>query len=66
MKGTTLRLVYHDFSATSGGAHYGTEWDALIGRPVCPHVTATLKFASYNAKTFATDTKKFWLMIEIK
>lgn len=66
LKSTTLRLVYHDFSATSGGAHYGTEWDALIARPIVPHVSATLKFASYNAKSLATDTKKFWLMVVIK
>jgi len=25
-----------------------------------------LKFASYNARTFATDTKKVWVMVEMR
>jgi hypothetical protein len=66
LKGTTLRLVYHDFSSTTGGLHYGTEWDALIARPIGEHLKLTLKFADYNAKAFATDTTKVWLMVDIQ
>jgi hypothetical protein len=66
LKGTTLRVVYHDFSSSTGSLHYGTEWDALIARPIGKHLSAVLKFADYSAKTFATDTTKFWLMVEVK
>lgn len=66
LKGITLRLVYHDFSSTTGSLHYGTEWDGLIARPIGKHLNVTLKLADYNAKAFATDTTKFWVMIEVK
>jgi hypothetical protein len=63
--GTTLRVVYHDFSSTTGGLHYGTEWDALAAHPIGKHLTVTLKFADYRAKAFATDTTKAWVMLDI-
>jgi len=61
--GTKLVGVYHDFSADSGGAGYGTEVDLLAARKFGPH-TLGVKYASYRADTFATDTDKLWLFAE--
>jgi hypothetical protein len=64
--GTVLGVVYHDFSADNGGADYGTEWDAVIKRNFMKHYSVMLKYADYQADTFATDTKKVWLQLGAK
>ncbi len=64
--GTKLAVVYHDFSADTGGADYGTEWDASIGQTFMDHYSLLLKYADYNADTFATDTQKIWVQLGIK
>ncbi|WP_427965524.1 alginate export family protein [Altererythrobacter sp.] len=66
VKGLTLRAVYHDFNSTRGGLNYGSEWDALIAYPLTKKITVLAKFASYNAKDFATDTKKAWFQVQAK
>ncbi|MES1942532.1 hypothetical protein PC39_00355 [Salinisphaera sp. PC39] len=64
--GTTLKAVYHDFSADTGGADYGSEWDLLAARPVTPRLTLLAKFADYDAETFAVDTRRYWLQAEYR
>lgn len=64
--GTNLAITYHDFSAESGGANYGSEWDASIGRSFMEHYSVLLKFANYNADSFATDTQKIWVQLGAK
>lgn len=64
--GTKLELIYHDFSAESGGADYGTEWNAQISQTFREHYTASLKYADYDADGFATDTRKFWFTVGVK
>ena len=60
--GAAVTLVYHDFSAEATSASYGDEWDVSLGRRF-GRVNALLKFASYRANGFATDTDKVWLML---
>lgn len=64
--GTQFAVVYHDFSADTGSASYGTEWDASIGRDFMEHYSVLLKFADYSADTFATDTQKIWVQVGVK
>lgn len=64
--GTKLGVIYHDFSAETGGADYGDEWDAVISRDFLEHYSVMLKYADYNADSFATDTQKFWLVFGAK
>lgn len=64
--GAMFQLVYHDFTADTGGADYGTEWDALVSYPFADHYTAALKYADYEADSFATDTQKFWFELGAK
>jgi hypothetical protein len=66
MKTPKLDLRFHSFAPTTGGAHYGTEFDADLNATVLGRVTAGIRFASYNAKSFDADTKKLWLYLEFQ
>jgi hypothetical protein len=54
--------VYHDFSAESGGADWGTELDLSAGRSLGDRYGLLFKAAFYDADQHATDTSKFWIM----
>jgi hypothetical protein len=56
-------VVFHRFDSARAGQHYGDEWDASLTAKRGKW-TATAKFADYNAKAFATDTRKLWLQLE--
>ncbi|MDG1287252.1 MAG: alginate export family protein [Rickettsiales bacterium] len=64
--GTTFGVIYHDFSAETGGANYGNEWDAVIKRNFMDHYSVMLKYADYDADTLSTDTEKFWFQLGAK
>jgi len=51
--------VYHDFDAERGGAAYGSEFGFML-KAVWQKMTFIAKYADYDAKSFATDTRKFW------
>jgi hypothetical protein len=55
-----LLAVYHDFSADSGGASYGTELDASIVFNTPWKQQFAFKYADYSADRFSVDTTKFW------
>ncbi len=57
-----LTGVYHDFSAASGSADWGSEIDLSAGRSFAERYGVLLKAAFYDADQFATDTTKFWIM----
>ncbi len=61
LAGVKLVGVYHDFSADTGSADYGTELD-LLALKKFGNYTVLAKYAAYSADTFATDTDKMWLM----
>ena len=58
-----LVAVYHDFSANSGGGSHGDEIDLSAGWSFADNFSLLLKYASYSADGFATDTDKFWVML---
>jgi hypothetical protein len=64
--GVTLTAMVHDFKSDAGDQDYGTEWDVMATKPMTPNLSLTLKYADYQADTFATDTQKIWLMGEFK
>jgi hypothetical protein len=66
VKGSALRLQYHDFHSTRADIAYGSEWGAMLTLPVMKAVTLTAKVAHYDADRFATDTTKGWLSIDFK
>lgn len=57
----TLVGMYHDFSADSGGFDWGTELDAAVIWTAPWKQKFSIKYADYNAKDHASDTKKIWL-----
>jgi Alginate export len=58
-----ITASYHDFKSDRLSQHYGDEIDAQIVAKL-KRYTFTLKYADYNARAFATDTRKFWASIE--
>jgi Alginate export len=59
----TLAAFYHRFGSDRLGLRYGDEVDLQAVAKV-KRYTFTLKYADYQAKGFATDTKKLWASIE--
>ena len=55
--------VYHDFSAESGSADYGSEIDFAAARSLGDRYGVLFKAAFYDADQHATDTSKFWIML---
>ncbi|MDG2018169.1 MAG: hypothetical protein P8J25_01855 [Porticoccaceae bacterium] len=63
---TKTALVYHDFSADFGGADLGSEVDIVATYPLAKGLSAQLKYASYKAKSHASDTDKLWFTLSAK
>ncbi|MBE0514440.1 alginate export family protein [Sulfurimonas sp.] len=72
-----LQVVYHDFQSDVGSIDYGTEIDAVYTRaiPGMNGLTGMLKVADYSAgdtvaegnnAAQASDTTKFWVMLDYK
>jgi hypothetical protein len=59
----SLSANYHDYNSDRLSQHYGTEFGAQIAAKL-KRTTFTLKYADYNAKAFATDTRKIWASVE--
>ncbi len=60
----SFMLVYHDFSAESGGDDFGTEIDLSAGRAFAERYKLLLKLAAFDADDPAyDDTTKAWLML---
>lgn len=60
--GANVAVIYHHFSPETGGPDYGSEWDLVIKKPFAKRYAVVLKYAGYNARDFATDTQKAWVM----
>jgi hypothetical protein len=58
-----LTANYHDFRSDRLSQNYGDEWGVQLAAKRKKY-TFTLKYADYNAKSFATDTKKFWASVD--
>ncbi|GHE91711.1 alginate export family protein [Thalassotalea profundi] len=57
-----LVATYHDFTAETGSADYGSEIDLAASYAFNKHVSGLLKFAAYDANALGTDTNKLWAM----
>ncbi|MEH6703067.1 alginate export family protein [Parasphingorhabdus sp.] len=60
--GITASAAYHDFRSDVGSIKYGTELDAALNFKVSVF-SVGLKYANYNADSYAVDTEKFWLRL---
>ena len=60
----SLQLVYHDFSAETGGGDYGSELDISAARGLGKRYKLLLKLAAFDADAPGfVDTTKLWLML---
>jgi Alginate export len=58
-----LTGVYHDFSAESGGADYGTELDVSAATKISKNYSLLFKGAFFSGDALSyVDTNKFWIM----
>jgi hypothetical protein len=62
----TLMGVFHKFDSDHDSLNYGTEFDLMAKYAVFKGGSILLKFASYNANEFATNTTKFWISFDYK
>ncbi len=63
LKNVTLQAVYHDYRSDRASRTYGREIDLLASTKL-GKVTASARYAHYDADSFATDTDKFWLQLD--
>lgn len=56
-----LSAVYHDFSADSGGASWGTELDGSVVFTAPWKQQFAFEFGLYDADDWSVDTDKLWL-----
>lgn len=61
-RGAKVSLIYHRFNPEAGGPVYGSEWDLMIKKILTQRYSIVLKAAFYDAGSFATDTRKLWIM----
>ncbi len=66
IRGVNISLIYHRFNPEVAGPDYGTEWDLMIKKPLAERYSIVLKYADYDARSFATDTEKFWITFTAK
>ena len=66
IRGANISLIYHRFNPEAGGPDYGREWDLVIKKPLAERYSIVLKYANYDARSFATDTEKLWIMATAK
>ncbi|MFC7290597.1 hypothetical protein [Hirschia litorea] len=62
-KGVNILGFYHDYSADTGAADYGSEFNIVASASVNKS-KFTLKYSNYSADDFATDTSKLWVSID--
>lgn len=63
LRAVTLQAAYHDYRSDRASRAYGDEIDLLASAKL-GKVTASARYAHYDADNFATDTDKFWLQLD--
>lgn len=63
LKAVTLQAAYHDYRSDRASRSYGDEIDLLASAKL-GKLTASARYAHYDADNFATDTDKFWLQLD--
>lgn len=66
--GGKFSLVYHDFSAETGGSDYGSEFDFIATWSFLKHYSVWVSFALFDVDSNSpiaahSDTSKAWLML---
>lgn len=64
LPGLNASVTYHRFDSDVGHLRYGDEWDAAVGVKL-GRTNLLAKYADYSARSFAVDTRKLWLQLEV-
>lgn len=59
----SVQAAWHRFDSDRLGLHYGNEIDLLVTAKL-GRMSLSARYADYDAKRFATDTRKFWLQAD--
>lgn len=59
-----LLVTYHRYDSDLLSIDYGSEWNAQATLKINKRLSALVKYADYDADTFATDTRKLWLQVD--
>jgi hypothetical protein len=63
LAGVSLQAVWHRFDSDRLDQHYGNEWN-LIASAKVKKTALSIRYAQYEAKAMATDTRKFWVQAD--
>lgn len=66
IKTPRLDVRLHHFTSDGGAITYGTEYNADANVSVMGYATVGVRWARYEAKSFASDTTKVWLYVETR
>ncbi|MGE4062016.1 MAG: FecR domain-containing protein [Rhodospirillaceae bacterium] len=66
IKNPRLDLRLHHFTSDGGAVTYGTEYNADFNVSVMGYATLGVRWARYEANSFASDTEKLWLYVETR
>lgn len=64
--GIKMKAVYHDYNSDKSNIDYGDELDLVFIKPINDNYSLLVKYASYDADKFSTDTKKIWIGFNAK
>ena len=59
----SLQGVWHRFDSDRRDQHYGDEWN-LIASAKLRRTQLSVRYARYDAHSFATDSQKLWLQAD--
>ncbi|MET0534068.1 MAG: hypothetical protein ABW171_07575, partial [Steroidobacter sp.] len=62
--GARFNAAWHNFRADEGDARYGEELNVELNWRLNSHWMVGAKYADYQAKDLAVDTRKAWLWVE--
>ncbi|WP_113906893.1 alginate export family protein [Aliidiomarina celeris] len=61
-----ITVSYHYFESDFNRRTYGKEWNIAATQTMSNGISLLFKFADYQAKTFAVDTRKAWFMLSYR
>lgn len=62
VKSSKVAVSWHQYDSDAGSNKLGSELNASLSWDPTPQLNLLLKLAQYNADSYATDTRKVWLM----
>lgn len=63
LSAVSLQVVWHRFTSDRLDQHYGNEWN-LIASAKVRKTALSLRYADYDAKSFAANTRKLWVQAD--